>query len=179
MVSSMRKLWCWKLGVVRFGFGCRDDSLAQFAMQNYMQLKHESYRLYDDVRTVFASLKKAHIPLALITNGSSESQHDKLRRLRIEDCFDAIVISGEIGVAKPDIYVFEVALTKLGVEPEYVWHVGDDLNTDVAGANAASLTAVWLNRNRCPRKATHPKPDFEILTLRDLWNNIEQYKFGK
>jgi len=49
-----------------------------------------------------------------------------------------------------------------------VWHVGYDLNTDVTGAKASGLTAVWLNRGSDPRKPGAPKPDYEARSLSDL-----------
>lgn len=151
--------------------GCRDDSVAQFAMQTNMQLELDSMRLYDDVQELFDVLKTAQIPLALITNGGADTQRNKLKTLGMEKWFDAIVISGEVGVAKPDALIFGLALDKLGIEPEYVWHVGDDLTTDIAGAKAASLTSVWLNRNRHARNHSQPVPDYEFHNLRDLWNH--------
>ena len=148
--------------------GWDDESMARHASQTHRQLKGEAYRLFDDVRELFASMTAAHIPLALITNGASDTQRDKLRALGMESCFDAIVISGEIGVAKPDSSVFGLALARLDVEREHVWHVGDSLMTDVAGAKAAGLTAVWLNRGGLSRSKGDPEPDVEIRSLSDL-----------
>ena len=88
-----------------------------------------------------------------------------LRALGIEHRFATVVVSGEVGVAKPDPAVFGLVLGALGVGPERVWHVGDSLEADVAGARAAGLTAVWLNRARTPRPAGAPEPDHEISSL--------------
>ena len=52
--------------------------------------------------------------------------------------------------------------------PANVWHVGDNPHTDVAGAKAAGLTAVWLNRKRLPLPATSLHPDHEIHSLTEL-----------
>jgi putative hydrolase of the HAD superfamily len=113
-------------------------------------------------------LRTDRVPLALITNGASSIQRDKLRVLDIEDWFEAVVISAEVGFAKPDASVFGLALDKLGVAPKDAWHVGDSLWTDVAGAKAAGLTAVWLNRHGCLRGENDPEPDVEIRSLSDL-----------
>jgi FMN phosphatase YigB (HAD superfamily) len=86
----------------------------------------------------------------------------------IEDEFRAIVISGEVGIAKPSAAVFGLALDKLGLEPKNVWHVGDSLGTDVAGAKAAGIAAVWLNRNGALLNDGDPKPDYEIRSLAEL-----------
>ncbi len=148
--------------------GWADESLVQQASQTHRQLEGEAYRLFDDVPKLFASMTEAHIPLALITNGASDTQRHKLRVLGIESRFDAVVISGEVGVAKPDSSVFGLALDMLDVEREHVWHVGDNLMTDVAGAKAAGLTAVWLNRGGLSRSDGEPEPDVEIRSLSDL-----------
>lgn len=148
--------------------GSDDDALARFATQTHLQLGRETYRLYDDARALLSSLQRARMPLALITNGASDTQRDKLRSLGIEDRFDAVVISGDVGIAKPDPSLFELALDKLAVRREHAWHVGDNLATDVAGAQAAGLTAVWLNRRGLSRSAGDPEPDFEIRSLSDL-----------
>ena len=64
--------------------------------------------------------------------------------------------------------IFQLALDKLGVEPENVWHIGDSLASDVAGAKASGLTAVWLNRHGAVRKEDDPQPDHEIASLAEL-----------
>ncbi|MCZ7570369.1 MAG: HAD family hydrolase [Ardenticatenaceae bacterium] len=148
--------------------GCNDESIARLALQTHSQLGREAHRLFDDARELFTSLRRARIPLALITNGASDTQRDKLRALDIEHWFDVVVISGEVGIAKPDAAAFGLALNKLPVERENVWHVGDSLTTDVAGAKAAGLTAVWLNRGGLPRREGDPEPDVEIRSLSNL-----------
>jgi len=113
-------------------------------------------------------LLKPHYRLALITNGASDTQRTALRALGIEDRFDAIVISGEVGIAKPDASIFRLAADKLGLQPKSVWHVGDSLRTDVAGARAAGVVAVWLNRPGARRESGEPEPEHEIRSLKEL-----------
>jgi putative hydrolase of the HAD superfamily len=103
-----------------------------------------------------------------MTNGASDTQRDALRTLGIEQIFSAVVISAEIGIAKPDPAIFAFAIDQLGVKPEHVWHVGDSLRSDAGGAKAAGLIAVWLNRGRLPRTEYEPLPDHEIRSLREL-----------
>ncbi len=82
----------------------------------------------------------------------------------MEPWFRTVVISGEVGLRKPDSAIFALALRRLG-EREGVWHVGDNLATDVAGAKAAGLTGVWLNRTGALREKGDPEPDVEIRSL--------------
>jgi putative hydrolase of the HAD superfamily len=151
---------------------CDDESLLRIACETHSVLEHESHRLFDDVREVLARVKRARIPLALITNGAGDTQRAKLCALGLEDAFDAVVVSGEVRAAKPDPRVFAVALRQLSVEAQDVWHVGDNPETDVAGAKAAGLTAVWLNRRRRPLGDTEPPPDLEIHSLSGLAESL-------
>jgi putative hydrolase of the HAD superfamily len=148
--------------------GCADECLVRLARDTHWRHARETTRLFDDAGDLLSWLAGIGLPLALITNGASDTQRQALRSLGIEQQFGAIVISGEVGMAKPDPVVFAIAMDALGVRPEHVWHVGDSPTTDVAGAKAAGLTAVWLNRDGLPWQADDPKPDHEIRSLREL-----------
>ena len=106
--------------------------------------------------------------MALITNGPSDVQRLKIHVLGIADWFRSIVISGEIGKAKPDPEVFDIALQDVGVDRSGVWHIGDNLVTDVDGANAAGLGSVWLNRLGTSAESGSPRPDIEVNSLEEL-----------
>jgi putative hydrolase of the HAD superfamily len=147
--------------------GCQDETLARFAMEMFRREQRDAISLYDDVDDVLARLSPG-FSLGLITNGASDTQRDALRLTRIEHRFGAIIVSGEVRIAKPDIAVFRLALEKLGVAPEEALHVGDSPTTDVAGARAAGVTAVWLNRRRIAKNADAPEPDHEIASLTEI-----------
>ena len=148
--------------------GCTDESVAARAAQMHARLEREAYRLFDDVHEFVAAARGAELPLALITNGHPDMQRSKLGDLGMEPWFRTVVISGEVGLAKPDTAIFALALSGLGVEREGVWHVGDNLATDVAGAQAAGLTGVWINRTGALHAEGDREPDVEIRSLSEL-----------
>ncbi len=148
--------------------GCADESVAERTARIFRQQAGAAYRLFDDVHDLVAAAQRARIPLALITNGAADTQRDKLTALDIGRWFETIVISGEVGLAKPDPRIFEVALESLAVERDAVWHVGDGLATDIAGARATGLTAVWLNRGGLARTEDDPEPEIEIRSLSEV-----------
>lgn len=84
--------------------------------------------------------------LGLITNGAGDVQREKLAATALAPRFDAIVISAELGVGKPDRRIFEAALAALGVPAGDAVVVGDSLDRDVAGAHRAGVRSVWLDR---------------------------------
>ena len=83
---------------------------------------------------------RKHVPVGLLTNGTTRLAAD-LERLGITNEFDQIFNSCELGVAKPDLAVYEMVCAKLGVEPASVFFV-DDSPGHVDAAREAGLQAV-------------------------------------
>ena len=87
-------------------------------------------------------------PVALVTNGPPDIQRLKLEQTGLAEQFSAVVISGELGVGKPDPEVFLRTVRSFGVEPSEAVMVGDSWERDVEGAVAAGLSAVWISHGR-------------------------------
>ena len=85
----------------------------------------------------------------------------------ILDHFASTMFSDEVGFCKPHGAMFEKALGELGARPRDAIHVGDLLRTDVAGAKAMGMKAVWVNTGETA--GGHPlQPDYEISELPQL-----------
>jgi putative hydrolase of the HAD superfamily len=103
--------------------------------------------LFEDAVETIRRLRAHGIKIGILTNGPSELQRRKLRRIGIEGEVDAVAVSEEIGVSKPDPEAYAKAVAMLGLEPGEVAMVGDHVVNDVAGALAAGLAAaVWVER---------------------------------
>lgn len=89
----------------------------------------------------------ARMPVGLVTNGAVQLQRAKLTATGIENRFAAVIVSEDVGVGKPDPEPFRTALAALGgLRPDEVVMVGNDADRDVAGARAAGIRPVWLDR---------------------------------
>lgn len=110
------------------------------------ELVESSFQTYPDVAGCLARLRGAGLLLGVITNNESVHQRRKLATVGLADAFDAVVISGEIGYAKPTAAIFTHACRALAVLPEQAVHVGDLLDIDAYGARDAGLRGVWLDR---------------------------------
>lgn len=108
-----------------------------------------AWRLFDDALPCLRALRNLGLRLAAITNAAGEHQRAKLTALGLNSAFDAVLISGELGVAKPHRAIFRSACRVLGVHPGQAVHVGDRLDTDAVGARDAGLHGVWLDRSGC------------------------------
>jgi putative hydrolase of the HAD superfamily len=90
-------------------------------------------------------LREAGCRLALVTNGSSAMQRRKIGRFALQDCFDAILIEGEMGFGKPDERVYRLALETLSVSPADAWMAGDNLEWDVRAPQRLGIRGIWVH----------------------------------
>jgi len=104
------------------------------------------FRAYPEVPAVLERLRAGGARLAVVSNWDV-SLHDVLERTELRGRVDAVVISAEVGVAKPDPAIFRIALEQLGAKANDAVHVGDSVEHDIAGARAAGLEAVFVARN--------------------------------
>ncbi len=93
--------------------------------------------------------------LALVTNGLSEVQRVRIQRTGILPYFDAVVISAEVGTAKPAHEIFDITFDQLGApRKETAVMVGDNLVSDIRGGATYGISTCWYNPG-CRR----PGPD--------------------
>ena len=97
----------------------------------------------DGATTLLRCLQTRKHPMAVITNGS-KSQRDKIEALEASRYFEAVFISGEVGIAKPDPRIFRQALSRLNTAPGQSVFVGDSMEHDIAGARNAGMMTVYI-----------------------------------
>ncbi len=103
-------------------------------------------KLFDDVVPTLQRLRAGGCATALISN-TDRDVTPLCEELGVAVWFDHIVSSALVGYEKPDVRIFEHTLRLVGCSPCEALHVGDQLKSDVAGAIAAGLGAVLLDRN--------------------------------
>jgi putative hydrolase of the HAD superfamily len=94
-------------------------------------------------------------------------------RRRGSAAISTVVVSAELGVGKPEPEIFEAALDRLGAAPGEAAMVGDTIDRDIAGATAAGLAAIWLNRAGRPAPP-EAAPPVEIRGLSELPAAVER-----
>lgn len=93
---------------------------------------------------------KQHFKLHLITNGFSQTQHQKLRSAKLDGYFEHVFISDELGMRKPNADIFEYAMSQVGTQAKQCLMVGDSLQADIAGARGVGIDQVWFNPKNLP-----------------------------
>ncbi len=110
--------------------------------------------------------------LALVSNGIGSVQRARIDRLGIEHYFDAILISGEVGTAKPSSAIFDLTFEQLGQPPKpSAVMIGDSLSSDIAGGNNYGIDTCWFNRLGIPTPS-EPTATHEITSLTQLANLV-------
>ena len=106
--------------------------------------------------------------VGIITNGPAEVQRAKVELLGVAALVDFVVISGEFGVHKPDPAIFREALRLGDATADEAVYVGDSAEHDVAGARAAGLAVVWVNRDGGPWHGDGDRPDIEVRGIGEI-----------
>ncbi len=96
-------------------------------------------------------LRDGGLELAIATNGLPAAQWGRYRGTGLDRVVPHLLVSVELGAAKPDPAFFDRALDKLGItDRSAVVMVGDGLETDILGANRAGIDTVWYDPERKP-----------------------------
>lgn len=127
----------------------------------------------DGALELLEQLKLKQIKLGLITNGSVHSQNSKIDQVQLRSYFDAIIVSDEVQLKKPDPKIFELALERLGVSAASSIYVGDHPRNDITGAKSAGLGTVWI-REIAEWDEALDKPDHMIKRLDEVGRILEE-----
>jgi putative hydrolase of the HAD superfamily len=141
--------------------GPPNSSLAAELTAFYLERRFADIELFPDTLPVLRALRTTYT-IGLFSNGNSYPD-----RSGLEDLFDVVLFSQDLGVAKPDPAAYLLAAQKVNRPPSAIAMIGDSLPNDVVGPQRAGWTGIWLNRDGLPCPAGHA-PDGEVSTLHEL-----------
>lgn len=110
---------------------------------------------------------RRNMKTAIITNGTTQRQKEKIKNSGLDRYFETILISEEVGHRKPDKIIFDIAVDELDIKAEEVLFIGDNLVWDVKGSQEAGMNGVWFNPLGVSND-TDIMPDYEIRTLKNI-----------
>jgi putative hydrolase of the HAD superfamily len=114
-------------------------------------------------------LRDHQVALALITNGEAQKQRQKVQRFGLERFFMTIPIEGEVGFGKPEEAIYVQALADLGLAPEAMWPVGDNLEWDVWVPQKLGMLGIWHDfRGQGLSPGSPIIPDRTITSISEL-----------
>jgi len=125
---------------------CGQEVLAQFGLSSEKEIDRFWREFFSG--DALDSELVAHIrrwrrcyKIALLSNFAGNLDDHVHNKLGIGDCFDEIIVSARVGLRKPDVRIYQLALERLQVEADEAVFV-DDMRANVEGASAAGMRAI-------------------------------------
>mgnify|MGYP002851974162 CR=1 FL=1 len=101
--------------------------------------------VFPNSEPLLKELKKREYITGVITNGPAYLQNHKMQQSGLMPYIDMLLVSGDIGIHKPDPRIYEIAAERLGLKPEECVYVGDHPINDIQGALSAGMKAIRMN----------------------------------
>ena len=155
--------------------GAFDIEDAPFASQlslEFRRQREQRHVLFDDTLPILNALH-GRVKLGLMTNGLSCLQHEKILGSRLAPFFDAMVVAGDIGAAKPDPRVFHALLERLQVRADQAVMVGNSISGDIGGAQGVGMEAILIHRGEIHGRDDSITPDLVIEDLMAAMDYLE------
>ncbi|MDD2647736.1 MAG: YjjG family noncanonical pyrimidine nucleotidase [Eubacteriales bacterium] len=130
----------FRMLIDEFGLGLDAHEVSE----GYIKRLGEGSFLLPGAKEFVVEVSKA-MPVVLVTNGISEVQRSRLARSEIAPYISDIVVSGDVGAAKPDPEILRVALSRLKLDKKDAVMLGDSLKSDIAAANNIGMDSIWLS----------------------------------
>ena len=113
-------------------------------------------------------LRKSGIKTGLITNGAHDLQYAKINLLGLQDSFDSIIATGDIGVHKPDRGHFDIMAARRQLDAKELLYIGDNPLNDVEGARLAGYIPVWVKTTGTWVFPEIEKPELQVETVEEI-----------
>jgi putative hydrolase of the HAD superfamily len=170
------RLRVWEQTLAACGIRGSEAVLAATLAERFSAERRARQAAYPWSRVVLEELR-ARYRLGMITNGAPDLQRLKLAGTGLAALFDPLVVSGDLGIGKPERAIFAQALAQAGTSPEEAIMVGDSWHRDVMGATGAGLRAVWVNPSGTPPPALASGAAVSVVRdLRDLPGVLEEWE---
>ena len=119
------------------------DAAAEFGLETAKWPKHLE-KMYEGVPELLGKLADKY-RLGIIANQSMGTEQ-RLVNYGIRQYFDIIMSSAEVGISKPDLEIFKIALDKAGCIPENAYMIGDRLDNDIEPAAKIGMHTIWVKQ---------------------------------
>ena len=150
--------------------------LAKETGMTFRALSLKYIKLYDGVHELFEKIHSTGGKAYLLSNAQRIFTEPEIRMVGIYDEFEDVIISSDMGCAKPDIKFYQHMLQKHGLDPKESIMIGNDYITDIKGAHNAGLDSLYLHTNISPEikgelLATYPIMSGNIFEAIDVLFN--------
>lgn len=144
------------------------DAAKEFGLEIIRWPKHLE-KVYEGVQELLEKLSHKY-RLGVIANQSMGTEQ-RLIDYGIRQYFDVILSSAEIGICKPDLEIFRIALDKAGCAPSEAYMIGDRLDNDIEPAGQMGMNTIWVKQSSFAYgnlKLIQHQPDYIVDNIFDI-----------
>lgn len=142
----------------------------------FRTLSRQSLRVYDGVKETLEELRAGGKRLYLLSNAQSDFTRPELEMMGLTDCFDGILISSEEGCKKPCKAFFHRLLERYELCPADCLMVGNDMDSDIAGAANAGLDSLYVHTATSPCRRGERRPTYRVMD--GDWKKVAEILLG-
>lgn len=153
------------------------EHFPKFLAQAHRAASRVRLQLYPGVLGTIEQLH-AQYTLAIVSDAQTAYALPELNAVGLSAYFDPIIISGDYGYRKPDVRLFEAALSAMKLAPTEVLFVGNDLYRDVHGPQKLGIKTVFFKQGEMPQGKEPATPDYLIYSFPELLNAVRFFEDG-
>ncbi|XP_033170030.1 N-acylneuraminate-9-phosphatase [Drosophila mauritiana] len=175
--NSQTSLDSWRTHLWRESLPARHKHLAEQIYPKWLKLRYRYLAVPADYVQLLLRMRQAGYALALITNGPSNAQWEKVAELNVRGYFDCVLVSSDLPWEKPHPEIFYAACNFLNVKPQECVMIGDKLETDIKGGHLAQLGLIFWTPLSNSSAAAQSLEDVEYKPHVKLGSLLEMYKY--
>jgi len=149
------------------------DQLGVNAAQLFRIASIEYIRAYPGVNEALALLRQNCLRLWLLSNAQAIFTAYELRLLGLGPQFDGVLLSSDYGFRKPDVRFYHALLSQYGLDPACCLMIGNDRETDIAGAVNAGMSTLYMHTALTPDHQNPADPSLHPDLASDDWRHVE------
>ncbi|MGT2771507.1 HAD family hydrolase [Streptococcus marimammalium] len=169
------RFWRCKETLMEFGHPEIDEAMG-IRFQKIYEHELANITMLDEMRMTLDFLKSKNVPMGIITNGPTEHQLKKVKKLGLYDYIEPkrVIVSQATGFQKPEREIFNLAAQQFDMNPRTTLYVGDSYDNDIVGAHKSGWHSMWFNhRGRSLKPGTKPVFDLEIDNFEQLFGAVK------
>ena len=174
---TMEEMYRYRVQKTFAEFGLEVSDEDAMAFQEAYEQSQKQLELSPTMEQMLDYCQAHGVILGIISNGPAEHQMGKARTMKMERWIpeERTLVSGAVGILKPDVRIFRLAEERMGLDPETmdIWFVGDSFANDMVGAAGAGWKTIWLNRRGKTVPEGKTAPDVIVGNDEELYQAVK------
>lgn len=175
---TMEEMYRYRVQKTFAEFGLQVSDEDAMAFQEAYEQSQKQLELSPVMEQMLDHCQSRGVLLGIISNGPAEHQMEKARTMKMGRWISEewTIVSGAVGIVKPDLRIFRLAEERMGLDPETmeIWFVGDSFANDIVGAAAAGWKTIWLNRRGKALPEGSVVPDIIVENDEELYQAVTE-----